>query len=105
MYGDVIDLRWLSFRKLLVIASPSRYFGFQVVDFSLQSGQLLVQGGEARAAGHVERVEKVGNPLDGSRDELDILPVGPVLLRLALQSLAMNLSLRLGHGDDSQEDV
>ena len=55
-----------------------------ILHLSLQVSQLLVQNGQPRASGEVERVQKFGYLLYIGRDGLDELSVVPVLLYLAL---------------------
>ena len=49
---------------------------------------------ERKPAAHVEAVEEVRDPLDAAGDELDVLPVDPVRLRLPLQTLPVGLGGR-----------
>lgn len=78
----------------------------QVVNSPLQNGQFLIQHGQPGATGHVckersqqsnqlenhrkfcrkltERIEKVRYSLDAGCDDFDVLPIGPVLMDLAL---------------------
>ena len=65
----------------------------QIRDFPLQPGQLLIQVTQPAPAGGVKGVEEVGHPLDRPADQLNILPVHPVCLRLQLQGLSQQLGL------------
>ena len=56
----------------------SRHLGFEEVDLSLERRQLLVQRRQARPAAHVERVQEVGDALDGpgNLDEVENIHLG-----------------------------
>ena len=49
------------------------HFGLQVVHFPFDGRQLLVEVGQSGSTGGVEGVEEVGDALDGTSDQLDVL--------------------------------
>ena len=55
--------------------------GLGVFHFPFEIGEFLVENGEPGPAGHVERVEEVGDPLDGRRDHFDVFAIRPILRR------------------------
>ena len=68
-----------------------------MVNFPLEVSELLVEDTQPGPAAHVKAVEEVSDPLDASGDELNVLPVHPVSLSLALQPLPVSLSCSEGH--------
>lgn len=76
--------------------------GLGVFHFPFEIGEFLVENGEPGPAGHVERVEEVGDPLDGRRDHFDVFAIRPILLNLSL-----NLVVRppLRHGASSRRGL
>uniref|UniRef100_A0A7G3APP9 Putative secreted protein n=1 Tax=Lutzomyia longipalpis TaxID=7200 RepID=A0A7G3APP9_LUTLO len=91
MHADFLFPEMLWMMRLLGIYSsvlceclPLRHTSFQVVNPSLQDGQLLIQHRQPRATGHVERIQKVCYSLNAGRNDLNVLPIGPILVNLAL---------------------